>query len=258
MKRSKLRRQLSRRPSTQNIALPKNRYDGSIKKPSAVKFTFTTQHAGTASGGLSAHMLTDTTPKRGLCTNTTVATGTDAENVTRTIATKLLTTTIKHFATLKRTKTLRKAGYRVIEAWGCEVGEIDVVLPRPQMQSYPHTIFYEFEAYGDKNQRKEPTGMLTIENTHVPISVSVGDTLERESTHICEKDPAELVRKFMEELERRGKNIRIKVRARRRKDASKSAGPQNRRMVRSGASSRVQLRALRSEPDQRTFRRAPI
>ena len=43
--------------------------------------------------------------------------------------------------------------------------------------------------------------------------MSIGDTLEREPTHICEKDPAELVRKFMEELERRGKNIRKQVRA---------------------------------------------
>ena len=42
--------------------------------------------------------------------------------------------------------------------------------------------------------------------------MSIGDTLEREPTHICEKDPAELVRKFAEELERRGKNIRTKVR----------------------------------------------
>ena len=79
------------------------------------------------------------------------------------------------------------------------------------MQSYPHTILYDFEAYGDKNQRKEPTGMFTIEKAHVPISVSVGDTFERKPTHICEKNPAELVRKFMEELERRGKNIRTKV-----------------------------------------------
>ena len=93
------------------------------------------------------------------------------------------------------------------------MGEIDVELPRPQTQSFPHAILYDFEAYGDKNQRKEPTGMLTIENAHVPISVSVGDTLDREPTHICEKNPAELVRKFMEELERRGKSIRTKVRA---------------------------------------------
>jgi len=59
----------------------------------------------------------------------------------------------------------------------------------------------------------EPTPALTIENAHVPISVSVGDTLEREPTHICERDPAELVRKFMEELERREKNIQAQVRA---------------------------------------------
>ena len=43
------------------------------------------------------------------------------------------------------------------------------------------------------------------------ISVSVGDTLELEPTHICEKDPAELVLKFVEELERRERQIREKV-----------------------------------------------
>ena len=115
-------------------------------------------------------------------------------------------------ATKKRTAYLRKAGYRVIECWACEVGEKYVEqLPGAQTKSYPHTILYDFEAYGDKNQRKEPTDSLTIENAHVPISVSIGDTLEREPTHICERDPAELTRKFMEELERRGKNIRTKV-----------------------------------------------
>ena len=116
-------------------------------------------------------------------------------------------------ATVERTQKLRAAGYRVIEAWSCEVGKINIKLPKPQTQSYPHSILYDFKAYGDKNQRKEPTGTLTIENKHVPISVSVGDTLEREPTHICERDPAELVRKFMEELERREKNIRDQVRA---------------------------------------------
>ena len=91
-----------------------------------------------------------------------------------------------------------------------------------QKQKVTHAILYDFEAYGDKNKRKEPTDSLTIENEHVPISVSIGDTLETtitqdgkqapKTTHICEKDPAELIRKFMKELERRGKNIRTKVR----------------------------------------------
>ena len=116
-------------------------------------------------------------------------------------------------ATKRRTAYLRKVGYRVIECWACEVGDKYVEqLPEAKTKSYPHAILYDFEAYGDNNQRKEPTDSLTIENAHVPISVSIGDTLEREPTHICEKDPAELVRKFMEELERRGKNIRTKVR----------------------------------------------
>ena len=116
-------------------------------------------------------------------------------------------------ATVERTQKLRAAGYHVIEAWSCEVGEINIKLPQTQTRSYPHAILFDFEMYGDKNQRKEPTETLTIENTHVPISVSVGDTLDREPTHICERDPAKLVRKFMEELERREKNIRDQVRA---------------------------------------------
>ncbi|KAL9952822.1 hypothetical protein ACROYT_G040133 [Oculina patagonica] len=119
----------------------------------------------------------------------------------------------RFLATMKRTGWLRLRGYCVVEAWACEVGKSFVDTPRAQTKSYPHAILYDFESYGDNNQRKEPTPTLTIENAHVPISVSIGDTLEREPTHICERDPAELVRKFMEELERRGKNIRARVRA---------------------------------------------
>ena len=99
-----------------------------------------------------------------------------------------------------------------MEAWACEVRENLDEPPQTQTKSYPHAILYDFEAWSDNNQRKEPTPTLTIENKHVPISVSIGDTLETEPTHICDKDPAELVRKFMEELERRGKNIRTQVR----------------------------------------------
>jgi len=108
-------------------------------------------------------------------------------------------------ATTEHTATLRKAGYQVIEAWECEVGWIKgIVHPKEETKSYPHACFYDFETYGDDKKRKE-------ENEHVPISVSIGDTLEREPTHICERDPAVLVRKFVEELERRGKTIRAQV-----------------------------------------------
>ena len=123
------------------------------------------------------------------------------------------------------------------------------------MKSFPHAIFYDFEAYGDNNQRKEPTCTLTIENAHVPISVSVGDTLEREPTHICERDPAELVHKFMEELERPGKNIRAQVRAKFVPEdvnlLHKAQCQNNRGMGKPGSCRRVQLRMLRPESDQK-------
>ena len=72
--------------------------------------------------------------------------------------------------------------------------------------------FSDFESLHDTSQRKEPTAYLTYEDVHVPISVSVGDMLEREPTHICDSDPRQLIIRFMEELERWGENIRAEVR----------------------------------------------
>jgi len=75
---------------------------------------------------------------------------------------------------MKRTRYLEKADYQVIEAWACEVGRIgDVYMLKVETKSYPHVILYDFKAYGDNNHRKEPMPTLTIENEHVPMSVSV-------------------------------------------------------------------------------------
>ena len=121
-------------------------------------------------------------------------------------------------ATKRRTAHLRKVGYKVIECWSCQwlvpggAEKHGEELPKPGTKAYPHAILYDFEAYGDGNQRKEPTKHLTIESKHIPVSVSIGDTLEREPTHICERNPRVLVQKFMKELGRREKNIRAKVR----------------------------------------------
>ena len=115
-------------------------------------------------------------------------------------------------ATVNKTAGLRSRGYRVIEAWGCEVGYIKGELPKKQTRTYPHAVFYDFEAYGNANQQKEPTGALTIESVNVPIWVNLGNTLEREPPHIQNKDPAELISEFLKELQRRTKNIGERVR----------------------------------------------
>ena len=114
--------------------------------------------------------------------------------------------------TIARTEALRKAGYRVIEKWECQYAKTNEPCLTKQKKSHPHAIFYDFESLHDATQRKEPTSDLTYEAAHVPISVSIGDTLEREPTHICDPDPKRLINRFMEELERRGKNIREAVR----------------------------------------------
>ena len=115
-------------------------------------------------------------------------------------------------STLARTEALRKAGHWVIEKWQCQYEKTNEPCPTKQTKSYPYAIFYDFESLHDTTQRKEPTADLTYEAAHVPISVSIGDTLEREPTHICDPDPKQLINRFMEELERRAENIREAVR----------------------------------------------
>ena len=100
----------------------------------------------------------------------------------------------------------------MIEGWECKEKGRRSKIPTPKTKTYPHAIFYDFEAYGNKNKRKTPTSYLTIENEQVPISVSIGDTNKREPTHICEKEPAKLISEFMKEVERRGARIRKQVR----------------------------------------------
>ena len=97
----------------------------------------------------------------------------------------------------------------MVEAWRCEVGRDNSKRPKTFTKPYPLAILFDFEEFGAKNQRKERTGGLTLESAHVPISVSVGDTFEKGAvTHICDGDPKELCRRFVEELERRRELIR--------------------------------------------------
>jgi len=76
---------------------------------------------------------------------------------------------------------------------------------------YPHAVVYDFEAYIDKTKRYKPTDDLTYENTNVPISVLVGDTVDGQPTHICNVDPKALITSFMTELKRRAAELSADV-----------------------------------------------
>ena len=75
--------------------------------------------------------------------------------------------------------------------------------PKVETKTYPHAIVYDFEAYQDTSKAVRPTSDLFYESEHVPISVSLADTLSPEPEYIVSRDPAELIRLFHQSLERR-------------------------------------------------------
>ena len=107
--------------------------------------------------------------------------------------------------TLQRTQSLRKEGYRVVEKWEHEKPTpwANTHCPKVETETYPHAIVYDFESYQDTSKAVRPTSDLFFENEHVPISVSLADTLNPEPEYIVSRDPAELIRLFHQSLERR-------------------------------------------------------
>ena len=107
--------------------------------------------------------------------------------------------------TLQRTQSLRKEGYRVVEKWEHEKPTpwANTHCPKVETATYPHAIVYDFESYQDTSKAVRPTSDLFYESEHVPISVSLADTLNPEPEYIVSRDPAELIRLFHQSLERR-------------------------------------------------------
>ena len=111
--------------------------------------------------------------------------------------------------TLQRTQSLRKEGYRVVEKWEHEKPTpwANKHCPKVETETYPHAIVYDFESYQDTSKAVRTTSDLFYESEHVPISVSLADTLNPEPEYIVSRDPAELIRLFHQSLERRHEAI---------------------------------------------------
>ena len=113
--------------------------------------------------------------------------------------------------TQQQEQKIKNAGYNLVVAWECKAPGYKSVAQEQKTVVYPHAIVYDFEAYLDKTKGYRPTTDLTYENVHVPISVSVGDTMVNQPTHICERDPKSLIEKFMNELQRRAAVLRAAI-----------------------------------------------
>ena len=115
--------------------------------------------------------------------------------------------------TLKRSEVIRASGYRLVERWKHQEPRPwwNDKLPPKRNETYPHAIVYDFEAHQDKTKASNPTRDLSYESEHVPISVSIADTLNPEPECICSKDPEELIRLFYQSLVQRSLLIKDDV-----------------------------------------------
>ena len=118
---------------------------------------------------------------------------------------KETTRELAYIKTLARSEELRYLGYNLIERWEHEFPSpwLHDKLPPKRNETYPHAIVYDFESYQDKTKACNPTPDLSYESEHVPISVSIADTINTEPEYICSRDPAELVRLFYQSMEQR-------------------------------------------------------
>ena len=107
--------------------------------------------------------------------------------------------------TLKRSEVIRFLRYNLVERWEHEEPRLwwNDKIPAKRNETYPHAIVFEFEAYQDKTKASNPTRDLSYESEHVPISVSIADTLNYEPEYISSNNPKELIRLFYQSLVQR-------------------------------------------------------
>ena len=118
---------------------------------------------------------------------------------------KETTREIAYLKTLARSDEIRLSGYNLVERWEHEKPSPwwEDKLPPKRNETYPHAIVFDFESYQDKTKASNPTRDLSYESEHVPISVSIAETLTQEPEYICFKDPEELIRLFYQSLVQR-------------------------------------------------------
>ena len=106
---------------------------------------------------------------------------------------------------MARSEQIRHLGYNLVERWEHEQPSpwLGYKLPRKQNETYPHAIVFDFESYRDKTTASSPTCDLSYESEHVPIPVSIADTINTEPEYICSRNRDELISLFYESLVQR-------------------------------------------------------
>ena len=83
---------------------------------------------------------------------------------------------------------------------------------KKEFRPYPYFIVFDFEALCKKIHDPQ-TEELTITAKHIPVSVAINDNLTKKPSFIVDKDPGNLVKRFVEDLQERQGIIVEKVKA---------------------------------------------
>ena len=82
---------------------------------------------------------------------------------------------------------------------------------RKMRHSHTQLFFFNFKSCQYQGKREALTADLIFESGHIPVSVFMADTMNREPEHISDKILQELLRKFWEAVVRRGEVLRADI-----------------------------------------------
>ena len=104
------------------------------------------------------------------------------------------------------TLTHKNSKFNLVRMWECEKPYNKSVKFEKEFRRYPHFIVHDWEAI-QKPLNEQPTDDLTYTAKHVPVSVTICDTLSGKSVYLVDKDPERLVEKFMDALSKKRDTI---------------------------------------------------
>ena len=107
-------------------------------------------------------------------------------------------------------RLVRKNGWdtkcNLVSAWECEKPILRKVWFKKDFTPYPHFIVYDFEAIlAPLNEHS--TDNLTYLSRHIPICVTIHDTLSKEPVYLVDENPGRLIERFIEVLTEKQKAI---------------------------------------------------
>ena len=112
--------------------------------------------------------------------------------------------------TLRIESQIKSQGYNVVSVWECQTPELSKKNLGKKFVPYPYFIVYDFDSLLKKLKIAQ-TPSLTIDSSHIHVSVAINDNFSNNPTFIENSHPETLIKSFIEELTQRQKVISERV-----------------------------------------------